>query len=242
MKTSIDGCDTVYEIGPGNGIITKELAKKAGKIIAIEIDWELVEKLKSQFRVDTKVEIHHGDFMDSKISLQTYKVFSNIPFNLTSDIVRKLLNSSNPPTDSYLIMQKEAAMKFSGKPIATEFAMLSRPKFSFEIIWNFLRTDFMPVPAVDVVMLHISKNNNPLISQDEITLYQQFIRFGFKAWKKDLKTAYKDIFTYEQWKRLSKEHGFPIKATPTLLTFEQWLGLFRYFLKGVPTYKRANLL
>lgn len=241
LKTSIDGSDTVYEIGPGDGIITRALARKAAKVIAIEIDQYLVEKLREAFKEQKNIEIYHGDFLDYHITSHKYKIFSNIPFNITSDIVRKILLSPSPAIDAYLIMQKEAAIKFSGYPTDTEFSVLAKPWFSFETIWEFQRSDFIPLPAVDVVLLHISKRNPPLVSQENAGAFKRFVKLGFGAWKKDLKTAYKDIFTYEQWKRLSKDNRFSIKATPTQLSFEQWLKLFEYFLTGVSENKRRNL-
>lgn len=241
LKTSINGSDTVYEIGPGDGIITQELARKAAKVIAIEIDQNLVDGLRESLKEHKNIEIHHGDFLDYIITSHKYKIFSNIPFNITSDIVRKILYSPSPAIDSYLIMQKEAASKFSGYPTETEFSVLAKPWFTFETIWDFQRTDFIPIPAVDVVLLHIKERNTPLVIQENAGIYKRFVKFGFGAWKKDLKTAYKDIFSYEQWKRLSRDNDFPIKATPTQLSFEQWIKVFEYFLTGVAADKKRHL-
>lgn len=240
-KTSINIADTVYEIGPGEGIITSELAKKAAKVIAVEIDPNLVDKLKDSFSNKANIKIQLGDFLDYQISEAEYKIFANLPFNITSNIVRKLLYSLYPPIDAYLILQKEAAMKFSGNPTETEFSVLAKPWFTFHVIWEFQRTDFLPIPAVDAVLLHIGKRDSALVEEANATLFRRFVKFGFEAWKKELKIAYKDIFTHEQWKRLARDNGFSIKATPTQLTFEQWIKLFEYFSTGVPPHKRKNL-
>lgn len=240
-RSSIEQTDIVYEIGPGNGIITDELAKKAFKVIAVEIDLNLVDKLKDMFKDSSNVEIVYADFMEYQITSSKYKVFSNLPFNITADIVRKLLNSNTPPIDAFLIIQKEAAIKFSGEPNETEFSLLVKPWFSLEVIWEFNRSDFIPVPAVDVVLLHIKKRAPSLVSTEDANIYRKFVKFGFEAWKKDLKVAYKDIFTYEQWKRLSRENGFPIKVLPSQLSFDQWLKLFEFFLKAVPNEKKVLL-
>lgn len=140
------------------------------------------------------------------------------------------------------MVQKEAAWKFTGNPTETEVSVLAKPWFTLEILREFRRTDFEPVPSVDVVLLHIAKRDQPLVSLSNARSYQKFVKFGFEAWKKDLKTAYKGVFTYEQWKRLSKNLSFPLKATPVELRFEQWLGLFEYFLTGVIDSKKAVVL
>ncbi len=241
-SSSISKDDIVYEIGPGEGIITQELANRAGKVIAIEKDATLAIRLRNKFRDRDNVEVHDGDFLRYRIKEKNYKIFSNIPFNITAEIVKRILFGEKPPGEAYLVLQKEAAGKFSGDPAETEVSVLAKPWFVFKVLREFRRTDFQPVPSVDVVFLHIAKHRQPLVSPANAQSYRKFVRFGFEAWKKDLKTAYKHIFTYEQWKRLSKNLSFSLKTTPAELRFEQWLGLFEYFLVGVIDSKKASVL
>ncbi len=241
-NSSIGKNDTIYEIGPGEGIITRELAERADKVVAIEKDPTLVAKLRSKFRDRTNVQIYEGDFLKYRIGNKNYKIFSNIPFNITAEVVKRILFGENPPMEAYLVMQKEAAGKFSGIPCETGVSVLAKPWFVFKVLREFRRTDFEPVPSVDVVFLHIARREQPLVSSVNAQSYQKFVRFGFEAWKKDLKTAYKHVFTYEQWKRLSKNLSFRPNATPTELTFEQWLGLFEYFLVGIVDSKKTVIL
>lgn len=240
--SSVGREDTVYEVGPGEGIITTELAKVAGKVVTIEKDNTLAAKLKEKFRNVTNIKVIEGDFLGYKISEINYKIFANIPFNITAEIVKRILFGKNPPKEAYLVVQKEAAEKFSGIPHETEVSMLAKPWFELKIVREFRRTDFEPVPSMDVVLIHIARRARPLISEENTWKYQQFIRFGFTAWRKDLKIAYKRVFSYEQWKRLSKNLHFSLKAVPTDLTFEQWLGLFKYFLVGVIDSKKSVVL
>ena len=239
---SLSKDDTVYEIGPGEGIITRELAERAGKVIAIEKDAALAAYLRSKFRERGNVEINEGDFLGYKIKERKYKIFSNIPFNITAEVVKRILFGENSPDEAYLVLQKEAAGKFSGDPAETEVSVLAKPWFAFKVLREFQRTDFEPVPNVDVVFLYIARHEQPLVSPANAQSYRKFVQFGFEAWKKDLKTAYKHVFTYEQWKRLSKKLSFSLKATPAELRFEQWLGLFEYFLAGVIDSKKAAIL
>lgn len=239
--SSLDKTDIVYEIGPGTGIITRELVKTVKKVIVIEKDNNLAKKLRAQFEDIQNIEIHEADFLKYRIENTEYKIFSNIPFNITSDIMRKILHGGNPPHEAYLVMQREAAEKFSGEPVETQFSILSKPWFSFNIMRKFKPTDFVPIPKVDVVLLHIGKRSKPLVSPENATIYQKFVKHGFGAWKKHLKAAYKKTFTYVQWKRLSRDLHFPPTATPTQLTFEQWLGLFSFYLKNVYIKNKIHL-
>jgi len=232
----------VYEVGPGEGIITRELAKVAAKVIAIEKDVELANHLKAMFKDFRNVEVHEADFLKYDIKEAEYKIFSNIPFNITSEIMRKILYTRNPPIDSYLVMQEEAANKFYGHPYETEFSVLVKPWFDIIIVRKFRRTDFIPVPAVDVVLLNVRKREKPLVPSDNSMDYKRFVKHGYEAWKKSLRKAYENVFTYEQWKRMARELDFPMDATPTQITYEQWIGLFERFLKIVPPSKRHPLL
>ena len=234
--------DIVYEVGPGEGIITGELAERVGKVVAVEKDAALAARLRSRFRDKGNVEIHDGDFLRYKIKEKQYKVFSNIPFNITAEVMKEILFGENPPSEAYLVLQKEAAGKFSGSPAETEVSVLAKPWFEFRVLREFRRTDFEPIPSVDVVLLFIARREQPLVSLTNVESYRKFVQFGFEAWKKDLKTVYKHVFTYEQWKRLSKNLSFSLKATPTELRFEQWLGLFEYFIINVIDSKKAKVL
>jgi len=240
-SSSIGPGDTVYEIGPGRGIITAELARTTNKVIAIENDPQLVRQLDEKFRHVQNVEIIENDFLQYPIPDREYKIFANIPYNITAAIVRKILYSFPQPSEAYLVMQKEAAEKFSGSPKGTQFSILAKPIWKLQIINELRRTDFEPMPDVDSVLLHIKKRCSPLIQEKDTTLYRRFVRYGFGRWKKSLKLSFKPIFTYKQWTRLSKDLDFPVNATPSELTFEQWVGLFDCFKERVPSNKQARI-
>lgn len=244
--STIAPSDTVYEIGPGNGIITAALASVAGRVIAIEKDPELVRRLRERFCLVHNVEIVEQDFLDyslrtrpgnAALSLtarrQTgaseYKIFANIPYNITAQILRKILRERSNLAEGYLILQKEAAMKFSGSPRETLFSIEAKPFFEFQILYQLRRIDFCPVPHVDSVLLSIKRRSRPLIETQDVARYRSFVEYGFGRWKPNLKLSFKNVFTYKQWKRLARDLDFPLNATPTELSFEQWLGLYDGF-------------
>ena len=233
QESSICSEDIVYEIGPGTGILTKELITRAKRVVAIEKDMNLYKKLKEKFEDTDNILLHNADFVRFSIKENRYKVFANIPFNITSAIIRKLAFAANPPDEAYLIVQKEAAEKFTGTPKTTQLSVLLKPRFRLKITRSFRKTDFWPVPRVDVVMVHIEKLNPPLIPSSDMPTYGKFIRLGFWAWRKDLKSNYKHVFTHRQWKRLSHDLKFPIRAKPSDLRFRQWLGLFKFYRRNI---------
>ena len=235
-ESSICLNDIVYEIGPGTGMLTKELGKRAKKVIAIEKDYDLYMKLKKKFELNGNIILFNADFLKFEVKELNYKIFANIPFNITSAIVRKIVYAANPPVEAYLILQKEAAEKFIGTPKTTQFSVLVKPWFRLKIIRFFKRPDFSPVPKVDVAMMHIEKRTPCLVSRIDIPIYERFIKCGFGAWKRNLKLNYKNIFSHKQWKKLSRDLDFSIRAKPSELRFRQWLGLFEFFKKNIYRY------
>lgn len=107
-ESSIGLDDLVYEIGPGKGIITDQLAQRADRVVTIEKDVRLFKKLKDRFQDADNVEIKQGDFLEHELPEEKYKVFSNIPFNLTAAIIYKLVFDRNPPIDAYLNRSKRS--------------------------------------------------------------------------------------------------------------------------------------
>ena len=245
--STIGPSDTVYEIGAGNGIITAALASVARRVIAIEKDPDLVRHLRERFRPLANVEIVQMDFLAYSLPIRArrgvpslmgrqtrtseYKVFANIPYNVTAQILRKILYERSKLSEAYLILQKEAAKKYSGSPRETLLSILAKPFFEFQMLYQLRRTDFWPTPNVDSVLLSIKRRTRPLVEQD-VASYRDFVQYGFGRGKPTLKLAFKHVFTYQQWKHLARDFDFPLNATPTELSFQQWLDLYRTFTRS----------
>jgi len=233
--------DLILEIGSGKGIITYHLADKLSKIVAIEYDKELFELLRKKFDLRENVEIIFGDFLKIELPRIPYKIFSNIPFNITSQILAKITTLDSLMMESFLIIQEEAAKKYCGFPYYNESlrSLMIKPFYKLDIIHKFRKTDFSPVPNVNIVFLKISKREYSIIENNSFDKYSDFISYVFLNHGKDLKERLKKILTYEQYKRLSNELNFKIDAKPIEVNFEQWIGLFKYFIIGVSKEKQA---
>jgi 23S rRNA (adenine-N6)-dimethyltransferase len=241
-ESSIGKDDIVVEIGPGRGIITRQLAKSCKKVYGIEYDVYLYEKLNQMFSDCKNVEILFGDFLKTGLPrISSYKVFSNIPFNITAAILAKLTLSPNPPEDAYIVIQEEAARKYAGRPYNKEClrSLLLKPHFEMRILHKFKNTDFVPVPKVNIVLLCIEKRKDILLKQSETRLYRDFISYVFCRHGKSLKERSGPIFSCEQFRRLSNNAGLNINAGPLDLGFEQWLVIFRYFAGCVSAEKKS---
>ena len=230
-RCGIGDNDVVYEIGPGKGIITGQLALCCKQVVAIEKDRRLAALLHQQFANWPNVTIHEGDFLDYPLPRKPYKVFANIPFNITTAIVTKLTSAEHSPEDAYLVMQKEAADRFLGRPHESLYSVLLKPWFEVEMVHRFRRRDFAPAPRVDVVMLRLRKRGPPLIKRVDRQCFRDFVVYGFTTWQPTLYHILKGIFTRQQLQRMRRELGVDLDATPTSLPFEQWLHMFEYFKK-----------
>ena len=221
--------DIVYEIGPGKGIITEQLARRAQRVIAIEKDPRLAAQLRQRFIDAPHVTIHTADFLDYSLPHHPYKVVANIPFNITAAIITKLTTADHPPADAYLAIQQEAASVLLGQPHETLRSILLKPSFAPAILHRFQRSDFAPQPQVDVVMLRLRKRGPPLIALKHQQTFRDLAVSLFTARQPTLAASLKTLLTGPQLKHISRAVGFASNATPTSLTFEQWLHLFHCF-------------
>jgi 23S rRNA (adenine-N6)-dimethyltransferase len=240
-KTDITSDDIVYEIGPGRGAITGALAKRCKHLVAVELDKNLFRELQWRASHWVNVKIIFGDFLKVDTPRHSkYKIFSNIPFNTTADIIHRITEGSNPPVDSYLIVQKESAIKFAGTPFGreTQASLLLKPFFELKIVSRLKRHDFSPIPRVDSVLLRIRKREAAMVTLSNAQLYRDFVVYGFNQWKDTLEQALENVLTSSQFGRLSRDLRFKRMASPTDLEFNHWFGLFTYFMNGVSREKQ----
>lgn len=238
-KTDISASDLVIEIGPGKGIITDLLSRKAKRVIGIEKDHSLAVNLQKRFSHIKNIEIIEADFLKWNPPPESYKVFSNIPFNLTADIVNKLLNGESPPEVFYLILQDKAAQRFIGDPIATntQTSILLKPFFEMAIIAQIDRKQFVPIPKIDAALVMFKKRPAPLIEPQFSQLFKDFVVYVYNQWKPTVFDALEKIFSHKQRLILEKKAQF-YGAKPRDLALNQWLILFDAFLKHVDESKR----
>jgi len=242
MSSVAEG-ELVLEIGPGKGIITESLLKRSGNVIAVEADRELYGALWDSYSSapGNKPRLFNLNFLDFKLPLSGYKVFSNIPFNISADIVKRLFSAKNPPKDCYLVLQKEAAEKYSGLKKESLFSILHKPFFKFSILYNFSKDDFKPKPSVDAVFFRAELLKRPLLEKVSFILFRDFVTFGFSGTKSNLKKNFSNVFSHVQFLRLATDLKFNKDAKPTDLSFEQWLAMFEYFRVSVSADRKSKV-
>lgn len=240
-SSNITPDDTVVEIGPGKGAITKGLATLGCSIIGIEIDESLYQKLKVKFVSSANVTIIKADFMNYNLPSEEYKVFANIPFNMTAEIIQKLMTAPNRASEIYLIMQYEATLKYAGYPYYTESlrSLMYKPYYEVTIEYEFSLADFSPQPNAKIVLAHFHKKDKSDILFEERVDYSDFLNFVYTAPGRTFKEKTKAIFTYEQQKRLHKATGIEYDAIISEITYPQWLEMFNCYQKYVSAEKKS---
>jgi 16S rRNA (adenine1518-N6/adenine1519-N6)-dimethyltransferase len=187
--------DVVLEIGPGKGALTKKLLEKAGQVIAIEKDFELISILQEKFHDEIKkgkLILSQGDILDFEIKnykIKNYKIIANIPYNITGAILKKFLSTNTKPTSMTLLVQKEVAERVVARDKKESILSISvkaygDPTYIMKVHKRF----FTPSPKVDsaiVLIKNISTEKFKSTKEEEI--FFQIIKTGFLHKRKILK-------------------------------------------------------
>lgn len=225
-EADINKNDTVIEIGPGKGIITQALIRSAGKVVAIEKDSELVSSLAKKFEGVKNLEIVEGDILKTDLPENNYKIFSNIPFAITSEIMTHVLQSSVLPESMYLIMQQETAEKFSGARCESLSSVLTKPFFEVKILGEIDRTNFTQKPQVHIMFTSFIRRETPFVKKEDKKIFRDFVTYGFTRWQPTVMESFKEVMSYDQIKNIKKMLKIG-EVKPSELSFDKWLLLFK---------------
>ena len=190
--------DLIIEIGAGRGALTEELIKQANHVQALEIDDDLIPGLKIQFAGTKNLEIIHEDVLNFTPPSEPYKVIANIPYYITSPIIRHFLHPQTPKTHKthetpkvhqkpslmVLLIQKEVAQKIvSGKE--SVLSLMIKAFSNPEIICTVPRTAFRPQPKVESAVLKLTTLDQPRINCD-FEKFLKLIKIAFSSPRKTL--------------------------------------------------------
>ena len=232
-----DGQTGVLEIGPGIGVLTHELAKRAARVAAVELDDRLLPVLQESLAEHTNIHIIHGDVM--KIDLRKLigeefaglrvAVCANLPYYITSPILMLLLESRLPVDNITVMVQKEAAQRLSARPGTRECGAISlavRYYAEPETLFPVSRGSFLPPPNVDsaVIRLHIRKEP-PCEVNNEAAMFR-LIKAGFGQRRKTLANSLTGAgLSKEQSLSLLHKADIPESSRAEQLTLQDFASL-----------------
>ena len=186
--------DTVLEIGPGLGSLTRYLAVSARQVIAVELDYDLLIPLKAVLTPYKNVRVVHGDILklspQELVAEKDYLVAANIPYYITSAVIRHLLESDPKPRRIVLTIQKEVAERICAQPgdmslLALSVQVYGRPHIAARIP----ASAFFPEPKVDSAVLSIDIYPSPLLEPELLKSFFKMIKAGFSQKRKTLRNS-----------------------------------------------------
>ncbi len=189
--------DTVVEIGPGHGRLTAMLAEQVKRVIAIELDATLYERLREALSAYDNIEVVHGDaLLYPYETLDAFKVVANIPYYITTPIIFKLFEHRNRLTSITVTVQREVARRIVAGPGGKDYGILSlmvqyygKAKLEFIVP----RGAFRPVPKVDSAVVHIGLHEKPPVAVRDERFFFRVIKTAFSQRRKMLLNALKPI-------------------------------------------------
>ncbi len=234
--------DTVIEIGAGLGVLTRELAKHAGKVIAIELDENLAKALSKELAGSSNVTVVHGDVLDINPADLVgadapYKVVANIPYYITGAILRHFVEAPNKPALVVLMLEKEQAQSVVARPgkmsvLGISVQLYGRPQIVAFVPAN----SFYPAPKVDSAILRVDIYPRPAVGMTSAEHFFKVVRAGFSARRKQLHNALSrrlNMPGQAVTDVLRRAEIDPMRRAQTL-TLEEWARLEQLFAEEKP--------
>lgn len=183
--------DTVLEIGPGLGTLTSELIRRAQKVVAVELDGELAAKLPKQFP-GTALEVVNQDILtfDLRTLPENYVVVANVPYYITSKIIKYLTTSVNIPRTIVLLIQKEVAVRLAAQPGNMSILAVSAQIYAQVRLGKVVPAElFTPPPKVDSQVVILDMHTKALVSPEQEKAFFRIVKAGFVAKRKKLRSS-----------------------------------------------------
>lgn len=238
----VSATDTVLEIGPGLGTLTEALAEHARRVVAVEIDRQLVAILLDRLQAFANVQVVAGDILALDVAAllagepaggpaaYAYKVVANIPYNITSAVLRHLLEACIRPRLIVLMVQREVAQRITAGPgemslLSVSVQFYGRPR----LIHRVPAKAFYPVPKVDSAIIRIDPHPQLPIAPGEIEPFFSVVRAGFGQRRKQMHNSLVHGLGLpaESVAEALAHAGVDGQRRAQTLSVEEWVALYR---------------
>jgi 16S rRNA (adenine1518-N6/adenine1519-N6)-dimethyltransferase len=233
-----DPADTVVEIGPGLGALTRHILGNVKRLIAVELDDALAARLQSELGARSDFQLVHEDALALDFGAMDlpadYKAIGNIPYNITTPLLFKLLERAHRPRVIVVMVQMEVANRMTATPGHKEYGALSvgvQTIARAERLFTVARGSFRPVPGVDSAIVRITPIRPAPLSAEEELDVRELTRATFSHRRKQLQKALRTTAPYtlspDQVVTLERETDLPLDARPETLSPAQFIALAR---------------
>jgi 16S rRNA (adenine1518-N6/adenine1519-N6)-dimethyltransferase len=232
----LSSSDTVIEVGPGLGILTGELSKKAGKVIAIEVDPRLAASLRKRLSNFPNLTVLNANILELKpielASKHSYKVVANLPYYIAAPILRHFLEASPKPGLMVVMVQKEVGQSIVARPGDMSILGISVQLYGKPTIVDYVPAQsFYPEPKVDSAIVRIEVYPKPPVEVEDIAGFFEIVKAGFSAPRKQLRNSLAQGLRLapEEVAHLLKQAKISAQRRPETLSLQEWANLHRIF-------------
>ncbi len=247
QAAEITPADGVLEIGAGIGTLTERLLEHAGRVVAVELDPQLVDILQERLGGHPHLQVVAGDilrFQPADWFTEPYKVVGNIPYYITSAILRHLLEAQPRPTALVLTMQKEVAARILSREgwslLAVSVHFYGRPR----LMGHISRHAFYPIPRVDSAILRVDVLPQPAVPVSDTRWFFRVVRAGFSAPRKQLRNtlAHGLGIPPEEVERALNTAGIDPRRRAETISLEEWGKIYQALAPHLPGSMPADEL
>lgn len=236
--TSITDKDLVIEIGPGSGSLTKELSLVSKNVLCYEIDTSLEDVLSSNLANCNNTKIIFEDFLKRDISkdIENYEyndlyIVANIPYYITTDIIKKIISSNINAKELVLMVQKEVGDRYTSNPGTRNYSsitVLLNYHFNIKKLFSVSRKCFIPEPKVDSVVISLRGKDSKEIINEEV--FNKLVRDSFKFKRKSIKNNLKgyDLNTIEE---VLKRHNKTLQDRAETFSLDIFIDITKEIIK-----------
>jgi 16S rRNA (adenine1518-N6/adenine1519-N6)-dimethyltransferase len=235
----LSSSDTVIEVGPGLGVLTEELVKVAGRVIAIELDRQLSNLLKERLASFNNLTVVNEDVLKTdparmlkSFGVSNYKVVANLPYYITGVVIRHFLEATLKPRLMVLMLQREVAKQITAQPGEMSLLSVSVQFYGApEVVSKVPARAFYPAPEVDSAVLRIDVYPQLKVDVDDVDEFFRLVKAGFSANRKQL------VNSLPHGLKVSKNEVLPLlqraaiepKRRAETLKIEEWIALFNVY-------------
>lgn len=235
--------DLVIEIGPGIGVLTAAAAEKAGKVIAIEIDRNLITILGDTLAEYHNIEVINENVMkidlnalisrEDNVEYKSVKIIGNLPYYITTGIIMMLLESHVPAESITIMMQKEVAERIKEGPGSRTYGALSvavQYYCTVDLVEEVPKHVFMPQPKVDSTVLRLNLREKPPVDLIDEKMFFRCVKAGFGQRRKTLLNSLGQTgYNKDQIRQCLEEAGIDAKRRAETLSLEDFAALANAF-------------